>query len=296
MKKMEEIRILFQNSRFFISFKSRCDGRELKVIKEIENTTQDSRKFYKNPCETILMINDKVPDFIPNQPYFFALESDTIIEIQSYGNSKKKVASFESNQIKYFSRDIFERRQDFKGSKIITNKGQPFSFHITNSGNLLGRSGEILGLVKEKFNFSIEWYNGPHVYGAKPENNGKWTGYIGALMNGSLDFSSSFMAATGYRIEVVSPGFSLTSNNVMVIFKRVQSNETNLLAIFEIFSIELWTIIATSALAFIIFLMQGRPKEIQTATYNVAKGSIHKPRGQFWGSIVQPFKTHSSQT
>lgn len=82
-EKMEEIRILFQNSRFFISFKSRCDGRELKVIKEIENTTQDSRKFYKNPCETILMINDKVPDFIPNQPYFFAVESDTIIEIQS---------------------------------------------------------------------------------------------------------------------------------------------------------------------------------------------------------------------
>ena len=82
---------------------------------------------------------------------------------------------------------------NFNGATVLTNKAlTPPYFFFGSNGELLGEDGEILSLLQKKFNFSIQWYNGPMEYGSKPETGGEWTGFIGALMNGTFLLATCF--------------------------------------------------------------------------------------------------------
>ena len=115
---------LFQSSNFYISndLSSNCDGRVLKVT--FEQTAGDyenrTNRYLKDPCMSVLIINGTYQDTFASQPYHFALLDDELFEVQKYSQSQKLIAAIKDEGIKYFEQDIFERRVNFKGAKIIT--------------------------------------------------------------------------------------------------------------------------------------------------------------------------------
>ena len=171
------IKNFYGSSNFYVSTKSNifCDGRELKItsLSKMKIKTNQSRfKFVKEPCENIL-ITDPVLEMpnIDKHPYYYALEGNQISEIQSYAKISKPIIRFNNDStIEYFYQDPHERRSDFNGAGFITphQKSAYLSFHFGENGELLGDEGQNLSLLKEKFNFSISWFQGPEIYGSQP--------------------------------------------------------------------------------------------------------------------------------
>ena len=171
------VKDFYESSNFYVSTKSNisCDGRELKITRSSKmkiKTNQSRFKFYKEPCENIL-ITDPVSEMqnIDKHPYYFILEGNQILEIQSYANMSKLIIKFNNDStIEYFYQDPYERRSNFNGASLITpkQKSARLSFHFGENGELLGEEGQYLSLMQEKFNFSISWFQGPEIYGSKP--------------------------------------------------------------------------------------------------------------------------------
>ena len=128
-----------------------------------------------------------------------------------------------------FSLDNFEKLLFEKALKIL-KKGIPI--HLPS----LGMSGETLAVFREKFNFSIEWFNETRELGIR-QQNGSWSGFIGALIEGHLDIAMN-LAFTPDRIDVVSPGFALSKHYTSVVFKSTPTAVPSIWAIFKDWDIQ----------------------------------------------------------
>ena len=164
---------------------------------------------------------------------------------------------------------------DFKGVRIVTNHDDPSKqlpfFFFGKNGELCGTDGEILALLQKKFNFSIQWYEGPVEFGAKPEKGGNWTGFIGALINGVLDFSAVPLLFTRPRMDVASPGFGMNKHQMLFTFRKPPSHNSNPFAIFYVFSEGLWTVIIVTSMIFTILITRKSPKNIFSSIGKVTK-------------------------
>ena len=271
----ENIKGLYQASNFFINtnMNSFCDGREIILTSKTIHVQENPRRYIKDPCSTIMVLWDEKSIHFQQEPYFYFFNGRNIIEVQSYNRQRVKLLTFEEDSsITYHVTDVFQRRKDLNGAPIVMNHLNLRSFfHVGDHGEMLGENGEIISMFKEKFNFSIQWYGGPQEYGIK-SRNGKWNGYIGALIEGDLDVNTVNLGFVPDRVEVVSPGFPLAKHSTAVTYKRSSASMSKVWAIFQIFSNQLWIIIAVSLLTFSISI--GKPQLFLKSICKVTKAML----------------------
>ena len=268
----EMIENLFQSSNFFISndLSTNCDGRVLKVT--FEQTADDyenrTNRYLKDPCMSVLIINGTYQDTFASQPYHFALLDDELFEVQKYSQSQKLIAVIKDEGIEYFEQDIFERRVNFKGAKIITADG---TMRLHEYDTI---TRKVLYLMEKKFNFSAEMYRQePLDFGTKLAN-GTWTGFVAAMMDGKMDFCASVMAFSTYRLEVVSPGFGFEMNDRYFVFRKPKSSGTDAFAIFYVFSGELWLAIGFSSIIIAVIISRGKLSAMMKSFGSVIKALL----------------------
>ena len=131
-------------SNFYVSSKSKCDGRDLKIIWNENQLKFEARLgFLKEQCQSLLLKDFGNIDYqIQNQPYFYQLIENQLFEVQSFAKNKKLIAHFgENGKIDYYSKDILDRRSNFNGATLVTNcdKTSTVMWLIDQNGKLRGR-------------------------------------------------------------------------------------------------------------------------------------------------------------
>ena len=137
------------------------------------------------------------PCILPDQPWIFlvGMDSDidgnlrvTLHEVQLFSQSSVEVASLDFNNHKLsLGPSVRERRANFQGQEMAAHVDlSPYLFDVTSSGQLTGFHGDVLAILAEKHNFTLN-ISISAAYCIKLDN-GSYGGTIGSLITNDIDF------------------------------------------------------------------------------------------------------------
>ena len=103
-----------------------------------------------------------------------------------------------------------------------------------------------------------------------------WGGYIGCLVNGTIDVAAVIMYHTHDRGEVTSLGFARQYGRVGLFYQHQNGTESEILSIFDAFSSELWMVVGLTGVLFTLILIEGNPRNAFQTSLQVLQALLGK--------------------